>query len=153
MLLFFYGKQYLLNPSYFNSSIFDTIKAFTSYYGIQHNHINVFDYIQWNEELIENTIINQYNWEIDKENKNTWRIGDGTTAFYNYIYYIVCGFTENDTFRSNQIREGLISRDEAIKKTNIENQARWHSIQWYFNAIGLDWKMVINKVNSIKKLY
>ena len=153
MLLFFYGKQYLLNPSYFNSSIFDTLKAFTSYYGIQHNHINVFDYIQWNEELIENTIINQYNWEIDKENKNTWRIGDGTTAFYNYIYYIVCGFTENDTFRSNQIREGLISRDEAIKKTNIENQARWHSIQWYFNAIGLDWKMVINKVNSIKKLY
>ena len=31
---------------------------------------------------------------------------DGTAGFYNYVYHTVAGFTEHDTFRSNQIREG-----------------------------------------------
>ena len=50
--------------------------------------------------------------EFAKDSKTSWRIGDGTASFYNYIYYTIAGFTEHDTFRSNQIREGVISRDQ-----------------------------------------
>lgn len=46
------------------------------------------------------------------DTNTTWRIGDGTAAFYNYVYYTVAGFTEHDTFRSNQIREGQMTREE-----------------------------------------
>ena len=35
---------------------------------------------------------------------------DGKTAFNNFVYFTVAGFSEYDNFRSNQIREGLISR-------------------------------------------
>jgi glutamine---fructose-6-phosphate transaminase (isomerizing) len=57
-----------------------------------------------------------------------WRIGDGTSAFYNYIYYLVAGFTEHDTFRSNQIREGDISREEALRLVEDENRPRYQNI-------------------------
>lgn len=152
-LLMFYGKEYLLNPAYINSSLIDTLYAFNSYYLISHQNLNIFDYISWIETEIENILINKYDWETDPGTTSTWRIGDGTTAFYNYIYYVVAGFTENDTFRSNQIREGLITRKEALRKLEIENQPRWDSIQWYCNTIMIEWKEAINIINKIRPLY
>lgn len=149
-MMFFYGKEYLLNPSYINSSLLDTLDAFKSYYIMKHQNVNLFDYLEWDENHVDNTLINTYDWETDPETKTTWRIGDGTAAFYNYIYYVVAGFTENDTFRSNQIREGMISRDEALQKTREENQPRWASLQWYCNTIGIDWRETIDTINGIE---
>ncbi len=149
----FYGKEYLLNPAYINSSLLDTADAFKSYYVIKHNNINIYDYIPWEEEKINKVLREEYDWETDSGTKATWRIGDGTAAFYNYIYFMVAGFSENDTFRSNQIREGLISREEGLKRTNNENLPRFDSIQWYCNTIGIDWKNTIRKINQIPALF
>jgi hypothetical protein len=149
-MLQFYGKEFLLNPAYLNSSLIDSTKAFFSYYGIPHNFENIFDYIDWDEQTVNDAIINLYDWETDPETTTTWRIGDGTVAFYNYIYFMVAGFTENDTFRSNQIREGKITREDAIQKIQQENKIRWNAIQWYCKTIGLDWKTAIGIINQIK---
>ena len=152
-MLWFYGKEFLTNPAYFNSSLLDTLDAFKSYYIIKHKNVNIFDYVPWIEKEIESVLINNYDWETDPGTRSTWRIGDGTAAFYNYIYYVVAGFTENDTFRSNQIREGLISREEAIKKIAEENSPRWNSIQWYCRTIGIDWEKALRIINKIPKRY
>jgi asparagine synthetase B (glutamine-hydrolysing) len=152
-MMLFYGKEYLLNPAYINSSLLDTFDAFKSYYVIKHDNLNIFDFLVWDENTIEQTLLNEYDWETDPGTPTTWRIGDGTAAFYNYIYYSVAGFTENDTFRSNQIREGQITREYALEKVKLENQPRWDSIQWYFNVIGIDWKNAISIINNMKPLY
>jgi len=149
----FYGKQYFMNPAYLNSSIRDTIYAFVSYYVIKHNNLNIYDFIKWDEKTISDTLIDQYDWETDPGTRTTWRIGDGTAAFYNYIYYMIAGFTENDTFRSNQIREGDMGREKALKVTKAENQPRWDSIQWYLRTIGIDFGNAINTINAINQLY
>jgi glutamine---fructose-6-phosphate transaminase (isomerizing) len=148
-MMFFYSKEYVLNPAYINSSLLDTLDAFKSYYIMKHQNVNIFDYLKWDENQVDNLLINTYNWETDPETKTTWRIGDGTAAFYNYIYYMVAGFTENDTFRSNQIREGMMTREEALVKVNEENQPRWASLQWYCSTIGLDWEKVVERINEI----
>lgn len=148
-----YGKQYLTNPAYINSSLLDTLDSFKSYYVIAHKNLNIFDYLKWDENIVNNLIINQYEWEIDPGTSTTWRIGDGTAAFYNYIYYMVAGFTENDTFRSNQIREGILSKEVAIELCNIENQPRWESIQWYCRTIGIDFEKALKVINEIYYLY
>ena len=148
-----YGKQYILNTAYINSSLFDTLDSFKSYYIIKHNNLNIYDYLKWDEKIITDAIINQYDWETDPGTKTTWRIGDGTAAFYNYIYYMVAGFTENDTFRSNQIREGDLTRDKALELSVSENKPRWVSIQWYCKTIGFDFEKAINTINKIPSLY
>jgi glucosamine--fructose-6-phosphate aminotransferase (isomerizing) len=94
-----------------------------------------------------------YDWEIASDTKTTWRIGDGTASFYNYIYYCVAGFCENDTFRSNQIREGMIGREEALELVNRDNQPRFDSIQWYCNSIQIDMVYALKTINAIPKLY
>lgn len=147
-------KSMLKSPSYFNRSVFDTLQG--EYYRSflkKKDYFHLFDYYCWDENEVNDVIINKYGFEMSPDTPSTWRIGDGTAAFYNYIYYTISGLSEHDTFRSNQIREGQITREEALRLVKIENQPRYQTIFWYLKAIGLDYENVIKKINSTKKLY
>ncbi len=149
----YYAKQYISNPAYINASIIDTIGAFLSFYVIPRNYLYLFDYIQWDEKTINNTLLNKYNWETATDTKSTWRIGDGTAGFYNYIYYSMAGFTENDTFRSNQIFAGQISREEALKAAERDNMPRVDSLIWYANTINVDMLDALKIIEKMPKRY
>ena len=147
-------KAMFQSPGYFNSSLWDTLsgeyyRSFTE----KKDYYHIFDYWRWDEEIINDTLLNHYDWEKATDTSTTWRIGDGTAALYNYVYYTVAGFTEHDTFRSNQIREGQITREEALILVEDENQPRYQNIRWYLDALGMDFKEVITIINSIPKLY
>ena len=109
--------------------------------------------MEWKEAEVEDVIINQYGWEKAVDTDSTWRIGDGTASFYNYIYTLVAGFSENDTFRSNQIREGSITRGEALDLIYKENLPRYNSLKWYLKIIDLDYESTIKRINSIPRMY
>ena len=68
-------------------------------------------------------------------------IGDGTAAFYNYVYQTIAGFTEHDTFRSNQIREGMITREQAMQLVSMKtghdmpiSNGIWIRLIWNFGT-------------------
>lgn len=148
------GKNILKSPSYINQSIIDTLGSFASrYIAKKTDYYSMFDFYRWDEKEIEDLIINEYKWETAIDTKTTWRIGDGTAGFYNYVYYTVAGFSEYDTFRSNQIREGMLTREKAIDLVNEENSPRYESLKWYLEIIGLDFETVIKRINQIPKLY
>lgn len=149
----YYLKKYLANPDFINNSLLDTLGAYFSSYLFPHEYLYLYQYIPWKEKLISSTLLNKYHWETAIDTKSTWRIGDGTASFYNYIYYTVAGFTENDTFRSNQIREGEITREEAISLSIEDNRPRLESLKWYCQTIDIDINKAIEKINSIHKHY
>jgi glutamine---fructose-6-phosphate transaminase (isomerizing) len=150
----FIGGNILTNPSYLNTSVPDTIGSYIVRYVIpRKDYYRFFDYYQWDEKEIVNLIIKEYDWETAKDTDTTWRIGDGTASFYDYIYYTVAGFSESETFRSNQIREGMITREEGLKYIEKENQPRYDTIRWYLDTVGLDYTGTIQKINKIPKLY
>ena len=151
-LVTFYARQYLTNPAYINASLFDTVWASLSYYGLERNYCNLYTFIPWIEQEVNSTLLDLYGFELARDTRSTWRIGDGTAAFYNYIYYNVAGFTENETFRSNQIREGLLSRDKALELVRTENQPRFESIKWYCDTIGISFEDTIERIRSIPHL-
>lgn len=153
-LFLFVSKNVLLSPGYINQSVLDSLGSiFSRYFVTKKDYYHLFDFYRWDEQEIEDLIKNEYNWETAIDTKSTWRIGDGTAAFYNYIYYTVAGFSEYDTFRSNQIREGMITREKALCLVNDENKPRYESIKWYLDIIGMDYNTVIPQINSIPKLY
>jgi hypothetical protein len=146
-------KAMLQSPGYFNSSLCDTLSGeYYRSFAKKKDYYHIFDYWQWDEKIINETL-NQYDWELAPDTNTTWRIGDGTAAFYNYIYYTVAGFTEHDTFRSNQIREGQITREEALKLVEDENRPRYQNIRWYLDTLNMDFSAVIKVINAIPKLY
>ena len=147
-------KAMVQSPSYFNNSIWDTLSG--EYYRSYHkkkDYFHIFDFWRWDEEIIDDTLLGEYDWEIAPDTSATWRIGDGTAAFYNYIYYTIAGFTEHDTFRSNQIREGQLSRDKALELVLEENAPRYPNLQWYLDLVGLDFSEAIKVINAVPKLY
>lgn len=149
-ILSYFIFNFFKNPSYFNSSVFDTLLSFYYAYLLRHDFKNFYDYIPWNEKPIMDTLKKEYNWEMETSLDITWRIGDGTTAFYNYIYLTLAGFTEHDTFRSNQIRQGMLSRDEALEMIKKDNAIRYNSIKDYANLIGIDVNKLLNRIGSEK---
>jgi len=147
-------KAMVQSPSYFNSSLWDTFsgeyyRSFTE----KQDYYHIFDYHKWDEKEVNNTLIGKYDWETSVDTSTTWRIGDGTAGFYNYVYYTVAGFTEHDTFRSNQIREGQLTRVDALLLVKDENRPRYQNIRWYLDTLGLNFEEVIQVVHSIPKLY
>jgi glucosamine--fructose-6-phosphate aminotransferase (isomerizing) len=147
-------KAMAQSPGYFNSSLWDTLSGeYYRSFNKKTDYYHIFDYWRWDEKTIDDTLINQYDWETAPDTNTTWRIGDGTAAIYNYIYYTVAGFSEHDTFRSNQIREGDLTRDEALVLVEDENRPRYPNIKWYLDAIGMDFAAVIPVINRIPKLY
>jgi glucosamine--fructose-6-phosphate aminotransferase (isomerizing) len=146
-------KAMAQSPGYFNSSLWDTLSGeYYRSFNKKTDYYHIFDYWRWDEKIIDDTLINQYDWETAPDTNTTWRIGDGTAAIYNYIYYTVAGFTEHDTFRSNQIREGDMTREEALVLVEDENRPRYPNIKWYLDAIGMDFDKVIPVINAIPKL-
>lgn len=147
-----YIKTFLQNPKFINSSLLDTIGGYISFYIIKHDYINFYDYIPWYEDKV-NDVLKKYDWELAPDTETTWRIGDGTAPFYNYIYVTVAGFSENDTLQSNRIREGHITREEGMKIILQDNKPRFESIKWYLDTIKVDYESAIRTINSIPKLY
>jgi glucosamine--fructose-6-phosphate aminotransferase (isomerizing) len=147
-----YGRAFVLNPHHFNSSLLDTATAAWSYYLMPLRFVSFYEHIEFDEALVEKTIIEEYGWELAPDTPSSWRIGDGTAPFYNFIYYTVAGFTEADTFRSNQVREGLLTRQQALEMVRTENRPRHDAIRWYCEQVGLDYPAVVDAIRRIPPL-
>ncbi|MFA5069319.1 MAG: hypothetical protein WC487_04310 [Candidatus Omnitrophota bacterium] len=145
-------KQFMLNPAYFNSSVWSTLFGYWATYILVYDYLYLWHYIPWDEAEVITTLKNEYAWESAQDTIQTWRIDDLTSPFYNFIYYTLGGFTENDAFRSNQIREGVLSRQDALNLVLAENRPRLQAIKDYLNKVGLDYDEVIEKIQSIPKL-
>jgi glutamine---fructose-6-phosphate transaminase (isomerizing) len=153
-LLSFFASRYFKNLSLFNSSFLETSKAFYSTYLQPHNYVYLWHFIPWEEQKILDTLIKEFQFELSPETVQTWRTDDGSSAFYNYIYYTVQGFTENDSFRSRQIREGLMDRQTALNLVNQENKPRYGALKWYFDVLGLDGDYVLGVIDKkVKRQY
>jgi glucosamine--fructose-6-phosphate aminotransferase (isomerizing) len=149
-LLAYYMACFVENPSYINASLLDTAQAFLSYYiEPRRDFFFMFSHMEWNEDEVNKVIIGDYDFELSPDSPSSWRIGDGTAPFYNYIYMLANGFTEFDTFRSNQIREGHITREKAMEAILVENRPRALSLRWYLDTVGLDFDSVIKRVNQL----
>ncbi|MFO1288758.1 MAG: hypothetical protein U1F25_19880 [Rubrivivax sp.] len=149
----YYGLRFLQNPAYLNRSLRDTFGAFTAYYfEPRRDFYFIFDHFVWNEDEVNHCLLGEYDWELAPDSPSTWRIGDGTAPFYNYIYCQARGFTEFDTFRSNQIREGHITREKALAAVITENRPRAQTLRWYLDTIGLDFDTVVRRVNELDTL-
>ena len=147
-------KAMMKSPGYFNNSLWDTLSGeYYRSFNKKTDYYHIFDYWRWDEKEIDAKLLGDYDWERAPDTNTTWRIGDGTAAIYNYIYYTVAGFSEHDTFRSNQIREGDLTRDKALELIEDENRPRYPNIKWYLDAIGMEFSDVIPIINSIPKLY
>ena len=153
-MLYWYSLQFILNPYYINSALLDNFDGFLASFVRKDDFLHLYNFEPWNEKIMIKTLNEEYNWTDDiSYGKNQWRMGDGQTAFNNYVYYTLAGFSEYDNFRSNQIREGLIYRSEAIKLCEEDNKIKYDTLKNFSDVIGFNLDNVLSKISSLEKLY
>jgi glutamine---fructose-6-phosphate transaminase (isomerizing) len=152
-MLGYFAKNYALNPSYVNESLYDTWNAFWQTFVVKDDFLYLYKYLMWDEKTIVNTIRSEYDWEIAEDTTTTWRIGDGTAAFYNYIYQTMAGFTEDEVMLANMVREGQVTREEALERAHEYSKPRWPSIREYAQLIGFSAEEALQIINAAPKLY
>jgi glutamine---fructose-6-phosphate transaminase (isomerizing) len=153
-MFYFYTSQCLLNPKYLNQSLLDNFDGFIKSFIIKEDNLHFYNYIRWDEDKIIDVLEKEYNWSKDLTyGKNQWRMGDGQTAFNNFIYYSIAGFSEFDNFRSNQVCEGLLSREEALHLTKKDNEFKYDTLKNFSEIVGFNLDDVLSKIMSIPKLY
>ena len=151
-LAMYYAAQFAMNPRYFNESLVNSLKSFAAtFIGID-DFLYLYTYEPWNEAVIDRTLIGQYGWETSPESSNTWRIGDGYTAFINYVYYRVAGFSEFDAFRSHQIRDGVIDRATGVALAAEDNTPRLGELRDFARVIGFNLEEVLSRIDEIPPL-
>ena len=152
-MLGYFAKNYLRNPGYINESLLDTANAFYQTFVVKDDFLYLWHYLRWHEDTIVDTIRREYDWEVATDTATTWRIGDGTAAFYNYVYQTIAGFTEDECMLANMIREGHIDRDEALRRAAEYSKPRWPSIREYAQLIGFSAEEALQIINAAPKLY
>jgi asparagine synthetase B (glutamine-hydrolysing) len=152
-MVWYFAKNYLRNPAYINTSLLDTAKAFYETFVVKDDFLYLFHYLPWDEATVVDTIRQEYDWEVATDTTTTWRIGDGTAAFYNYISQTIAGFTEDDVMLANMVREGHLSRDEAMCRSIEARRPRWPSIREYAQLVGFSAEEALQAINAAPKLY
>jgi asparagine synthetase B (glutamine-hydrolysing) len=152
-MLTYFAKNYLKNPAYINESLIDTANAFYQTFIVKDDFLYLYHYLPWFEDEIVGTIRREYDWEVATDTATTWRIGDGTAAFYNYIYGTIAGFTEDESMLSNMVREGHLTREEALERGREYSKPRWASLREYAQLIGFSFEEAMQRINAAPKLY
>ncbi len=153
-MLYWYSLQFVLNPAYINSALIDNFDGFLASFVRKDDFLHLYNYEQWNEDEIKKVLNEKYNWQDDVSyGKNQWRMGDGQTAFNNFVYYAIAGFSEYDNFRSNQIREGTLTRAEALELCKQDNKIKYDTLKNFSDVIGFNLDNVLSKINCLEKLY
>ncbi|MBN1588194.1 MAG: hypothetical protein JW888_01630 [Pirellulales bacterium] len=96
----------------------------TPYIKLRYPGVNVlhyFYYAGWKEEECERTL-KELGWQLPFGSGTTWRADCTFAAFKDYMLQETAGMTYMDSMLSNMIRAGMLTRDEAMKRLEDEQE-------------------------------
>lgn len=107
--------------------------------------LHFFDFIKYDEEKLLSTIVNELNWEKNQNLTSSWRFDCEIHAVLEYMLQRKFGFTERDEFYSEAIRNGDMSREEALERLTKEQnlkalRERHATMDRVFEKLGLSEK-------------
>jgi hypothetical protein len=141
-LSFLFGLEFFKNRHNYHWSVFNEYVggAFVYFFEALQKPKDVdtlgfYDYFYWNEKEVVSTVRGELGWEGATDTTATWRIDDAAYPLIDYLYLRLVGFTEFDEHYSKLIREGQVSRSEALKRCSSDRVPRISSLMKIFEEL------------------
>jgi hypothetical protein len=119
-------------------------------------NLHLGDYIFWDEQKQTEFIINQFAWRINKRVENTYKGYKSNECImagvHDYLNFIKRGVGRATLHASDDVRRGLIKRDEAINLIKEYDPQRPHALDYFLKITNLKEKSLENKIISSRKL-
>jgi hypothetical protein len=112
--------------------------------------IGFYDYICWNEKEVLPTIQNELGWHGASDTSATWRIDDAAYPLIDYMYLKLVGFNEFAEFYSKLVREGQISRSEALNRCMSDSAPRISCLMKVLEELGVTREEVDQVLDSYR---
>lgn len=124
-------KELLLNPRYLTSCSWGTVGKMylmaghsTPYLRWRYQDITVlrlFDYVRWDERDVMSTIADHLGWRKSSEVASPWRFDCRLDYVRRLMYAATIGVSELRDLFSKMIREGQMTREEALERLRTED--------------------------------
>jgi hypothetical protein len=109
--------------------------------------------IRWEEKKVMSTIEKELNWKKNPDIKSTWR-GDCSIALLKlYVYNEILGFNDKVEGLSYLIRDGQITRDEALERIKNETQVPDEIVTEILSGIGLHFSDFAKATSKARENY
>lgn len=102
--------------------------------------ISIFGFIEWDETELLITIQNELGWKKPAYSASSWRADCLISELKNYLYLHTLGFTKHDEQLSGMIRQGLITREEALHRLETDNVISDEVISELCLTLDVDWR-------------
>jgi hypothetical protein len=112
--------------------------------------LGFYDYIYWNEKKVLFTVFNEAGWQGAADTTATWRIDDAAYPLIDYMYFRLVGFNEFAEFYSKLVREGQLSRSEALKRCASDSAPRIPSLLSVLEELGVTKEEVDKVLNNYR---
>jgi len=101
------------------------------------NVVRLFDYIQWNESEILTTISKNLGWAKDPAHASPWRFDCRLDHIKKFLYKKSTNASELEDLFSKLVREGMITREEALERLKTEDITPYFLVEGVLNQLNL----------------
>ena len=135
--------QLVKNPSYFQPACLASFaREFLHRFWYGYNRdlevLGLFEFIPWNEDEVVSTVQNELKWGKPDYRKTSWRADCKIHFLKDYLYGKTLAFTKNDELLSGMIREGMITREGALKRLENDDYLSKQFLTEFLRELGLE---------------
>lgn len=112
------------------------------------NLIDLFHYIPWDETELVSRIVNEAGWRYPERLDSPKRFDCRVGHLKDYMYMTTMGLTEKDDFYSQLVRQGALSRDDALERLAVENNLHMEEVYRVLDQAGLDGRAVLERFEA-----
>jgi len=146
-LLLGYLKQSLLNPLLVINPVnlyVQTMEFYNIYLKKQPKdnavYLHLFSYIKWQEKVVEATITEKLNWKKYPGLRSNYRGDCEIGIIRQLLYYKLLGYNDKDDHLSCLIRNGQLTRDEALNRIDNEHYVPKEVLEKICSKLGISYK-------------
>ena len=128
-------KEYYLMPKYLSNAKDKPVRISPFY-----------KYLRWEKEKIEKTIKNELEWERYPGLASSYRGDCEIGVIRQFLYNKFLGYNDKDDHLSCLIRDNQISREEALRQTEIEKNIKPEILMKAFKKLGFNFNDYITQI-------
>lgn len=134
------------NPSYLRADWGMVLKMYlgashsTPYMRFRNRNISairLFDYLKWDAGMVEDTIRKNLDWKKSEEVEASWRFDCRLDYIRRLMYQSLTGVTELRDLYSKMIREGMLTREDAAARLEVEEKIPRPVVENVLGSFGL----------------
>ena len=96
-------------------------------------------YVRWQEDDVVRTITRELDWRSSAHASSTWRTDCYIALLKSHIYKSTLGFNDKDDHLSWLVRDGQISREEALDRVGTEQEIPKEVIEYVLAQLDIDY--------------